>query len=111
MILEIRHYTLKNGRREEFIRFFEQSNRKALHDAGMLVFGPLRDLEDENKVHWVRAFTSLDEREELKDAFYDGPVWNRQIEPFVMPMIDHFEAELTETTAGFEDFHGNTALA
>ena len=95
MILEIRHYTLKTGRREEFIQFFEQHNRKALRDAGKLVFGPLRDVEDANKVHWIRAFSSMEMREQLKDNFYDGPVWNKQIEPLVMPMIDHFEAAVT----------------
>ena len=110
MILEVRHYTLKSGRREEFIRFFEQHNRNALRNAGMLVFGPLRDLEDENKVHWIRAFSSLEEREKLKDAFYNGPIWKNEIEPFAMPMIDHFEAELTEITSGFQSFVGDTQL-
>lgn len=107
MILEIRHYTLKQGQRENFVRFFEQTNRKALRDAGMLVFGPLIDLEDENKVHWMRAFTSLDERERLKNDFYDGPIWNRNIEPIAMPMIDHYTSELVETTQGFENFDGS----
>lgn len=110
MIIEIRHYTLKRGRREDFIRFFEQSNRAALRDAGMLVFGPLRDLENENKVHWMRAFETMAEREALKDVFYDGPVWNKCIEPIVMPMIDHYEAELVETTDGFENFDKSAGL-
>lgn len=110
MILEIRHYTVKKGRREEFIQFFETYNRKALRDAGMLVFGPLRDVEDEDKVHWVRAFSSMEAREHLKETFYDGPVWKQQIEPLVMPMIERFDVELTETTTGFEDFRGSAAL-
>ena len=104
MIIEIRHYTLKPGRREEFIEFFEQKNRTALQDAGMLVFGPLRDLENPDKVHWMRAFSSLEERDKVKHSFYEGPVWNKHIEPLVMPMIAHYEAELTETTRGFEGF-------
>jgi len=110
MILEIRHYTLKPGQREAFIDFFEQTNRPALREAGMLVFGPLRDLENPDKVHWMRAFPSMEDRDKIKDGFYDGPVWNKQIEPLVMPMIDHYEAELTETTAGFEGFSGKSAL-
>lgn len=107
MIIEIRHYTTKPGRREEFIEFFEQRNRKALRDAGMLVFGPMRDLEDANKVHWMRAFTSLKDRDSIKEKFYSGPVWHRDIEPFVMPMLEFYEAELTETTEHFESFDGN----
>lgn len=104
MIVEIRHYTLHPGRREEFIAFFEQHNRPALRDAGMLVFGPLRDLEHPDKVHWMRAFYSRDDRERIKDAFYSGSVWTDTIEPKAMAMIAHFDAEVTETTAGFEGF-------
>ncbi|MDX1743078.1 MAG: NIPSNAP family protein [Ruegeria sp.] len=106
MILEIRHYTLKPGRREEFITFFERHNRSALRDAGMLVFGPLRDLEDADKVHWMRAFPSMEARERIKGDFYGGQVWHDQIEPIAMSMIAHFEAEVTETTDGFENFNG-----
>ena len=110
MILEIRHYTIKAGRREEFIEFFEQNNRQALRDAGMLVFGPLRDLEHQDKVHWFRAFKSMEEREKIKNSFYEGPVWNRQIEPKAMSMIDHMKAELTETTTDFQSFGGSQEL-
>ncbi|WP_166418317.1 NIPSNAP family protein [Cochlodiniinecator piscidefendens] len=110
MIIEIRHYTLNSGQREAFIEFFEHKNRDALRDAGMLVFGPLRDLENPDKVHWMRAFTSLAEREKIKGGFYDGPVWNTSIEPIAMPMIAHYEADLTETTEGFENFTGTKTL-
>ncbi|MEM8977896.1 MAG: NIPSNAP family protein [Pseudomonadota bacterium] len=106
MIIEIRHYTLKPGRREAFIAFFEDKNRAALRAAGMLVFGPLRDLEDDNKVHWMRAFASLDAREHVKEQFYTGSIWAEQIEPYAMEMIASYDAELTETTEGFEDFAG-----
>ncbi len=110
MIVEIRHYTLKPVRREEFIEFFERENRSALRNAGMLVFGPLRDLENPDKVHWMRAFPSLADREEIKRGFYEGPVWTDQIEATAMSMIEHYEAELTETTGGFENFSGEESL-
>ena len=106
MIIEIRHYTIKPGRREEFIEFFEKKNRAALRDAGMLVFGPMRDIENEDKVHWMRAFPSLADRVCIKEDFYTGLVWSKDIEPFVMPMIEKYEAELTETTGGYENFEG-----
>ena len=110
MILEIRHYTIKPGQREEFITFFEQTNRKALRDAGMLVFGPLRDLDDQDKVHWMRAFESLDAREKIKASFYEGTVWEKDIEPIAMDLIVHMESELTETTSEFENFGGTKSL-
>ena len=110
MILEIRHYKIKAGRREEFITFFEQSNRQALRDAGMLVFGPLRDLEDQDKVHWMRAFASLEEREATKARFYEGDVWHQTIEPIAMSLIEHMDGELTETTADFQSFDGRRSI-
>lgn len=110
MILEIRHYEIAPGRREEFIRFFEKDNRTALREAGMLVFGPLRDLENPNKVHWMRGFKSMEHREQVKSDFYDGLVWSEKIEPVAMSMISHMEAELTETTDLFENFNGGTSL-
>lgn len=110
MILEIRHYTLRPGRREEFIQFFEHKNRSALRGAGMMVFGPLRDMEHPDKVHWMRAFTSMEAREKLKDEFYTGRVWHDNIEPIAMDMIASYEADLTETTGGFEGFSGTTSL-
>ena len=110
MIIEIRHYTLKPGQREAFIDFFERKNRAALRDAGMQVFGPLRDLENADKVHWMRAFNSLEEREKLKDDFYGGPVWSEEIEPVAMSMIEHYTADLVETTKGFEDFNGSATI-
>lgn len=110
MIIEIRHYTLKPNQRETFIEFFETKNRAALEDAGMLVFGPMRDLDDANKVHWMRAFATLEDRDRIKNSFYSRPVWNTEIEKQVMPMIEHFEADVTETTNGFQNFNGNKGL-
>lgn len=106
MIVEIRHYTLRPGRREEFIAFFEAENGPALRAAGMLVMGPFRDLEDADKVHWLRAFPSEAARAAIKDDFYGGPVWNQRIEPIVMPMIVDYRFELAEATAGCEAFGG-----
>ncbi len=78
MILEIRRYTLHSGQREAFIRFFEEVSRTALREAGRLVFGPMRDLEDPDKVHWIRAFESLERGDAIKQAFYDGPSERRR---------------------------------
>lgn len=110
MILEIRRYTLHPGKREEFIQFFEAVNRPALKAAGMLVFGPMRDTEDQDKVHWLRGFQTMEERERIKEAFYGGPVWADEVEPVVMPLIAHFEASVVSTTEGFEGFKGTPEL-
>ena len=98
MIIEIRRYTLKPGKREAFVTFLETVNRSTLQNVGMLMFGPMR------------AFESKEARNAIKDAFYDGPVWNNGIEPIVMPMIQHFEASITETTDGFQGFANTSKI-
>src|SRR6267142_203089 len=45
MIVEVRSYRIKPGRREEFLRFFQTRSIPALRAHGMKVLGPLIDLE------------------------------------------------------------------
>ncbi|MEO0401468.1 MAG: hypothetical protein AAF214_03750 [Pseudomonadota bacterium] len=61
-------------------------------------------------MHWFRAFPCMDERKKLKASFYEGSVWTSHIEPIAMSMIDHMDAELTETTADFQTFTGTHEL-
>jgi len=76
----------------------------------MLVFGPMRDLEHPDKVHWMRAFATKEDHDRIKAAFYGSPVWNQQISAEVMPMIAHYDADVVETTEGFEGFAGAPTL-
>ncbi len=50
------------------------------------------------------------QRETIKQAFYEGPVWTQEVEPLVMPLIAHYEASVVETTEGFEGFAGTATL-
>jgi len=72
MIVEVRSYRIKPGRREEFIKFFQERSIPALRSHGMKVLSPLIDLENPNKFVWLRSFPSLEERERMKNDFYKG---------------------------------------
>jgi hypothetical protein len=100
MIVEVRSYRIKPGRREEFIQFFETRSVPALRSHGMRVVGPLLDLENPNKFVWLRIFPSLDERERMKAAFYEGELWKNELESIAMPMIESYDVILCETSAG-----------
>jgi NIPSNAP protein len=104
MIVEVRRYRIKPGRRDEFIRFFEEQSIPALHAYGMKVFGPLVDVENPNAFVFLRGFPSLEERDRMKDDFYGSPLWKNDLEHIAMPMIDSYDVVLTETTAGFVSF-------
>src|SRR5215813_5143231 len=100
MIVEVRSYRIKPGRRAEFIQFFEARAIPALHSYRMTVLGPLLDLENPNKFVWLRSFPSLDERERMRNAFYEGPVWKEELEAIAMPMLESYDVILCETSAG-----------
>lgn len=101
MIVEVRSYRITPGRRDEFIEFFRTKAIPAQRDYGMKVVGPLIDVENPNKVVWLRSFRSIDERTRLKKAFYEGDVWKNEMESIVMPMLDSYDVILCETFSGF----------
>ena len=100
MIVEVRSYRIKPGRREEFIKFFETRSIPALRSHGMKILGPLLDLENPNKFVWLRSFPSLDERDQMRDAFYEGELWKNELEAIAMPMLESYDVILCETSPG-----------
>src|SRR5687768_6048578 len=100
MIVEVRSYRIKPGRREEFIEFFETRAVPAQRTLGMKILGPLLDLEDPDKFVFLRSFPSLDERDRMKDLFYEGELWKNELESIAMPMIERYDVMLCETSSG-----------
>jgi hypothetical protein len=101
MIVEVRSYRIKPGRRAEFIELFEKRAIPALRSHGMLVLGPLLDLENPNKFVWLRSFPSLEERERMRNDFYGGDLWKNELEAIAMPMLESYDVILCETSAGY----------
>lgn len=104
MIVEVRRYRIKPGRREEFLEFFRTRSIPALQAHGMRVFGPLVDLENPNAFVWLRGFPSLEARDAMKTAFYEGELWKNELEAIAMPMLESYDVHLTETGPGFVTF-------
>ena len=100
MIVEVRSYRIVPERRAEFVRFFEARCVPALRQHGMGIVGPFLDVENPNKLVFLRSFPSLAERERMKRDFYEGPVWKDELEGIAMPMIDSYDVILCETSPG-----------
>ena len=66
----------------------------------MKVLGPLIDVENPNKFVWLRSFPSLEERDRLKKAFYEGDLWKNDLEALAMPMLESYDVILCETSPG-----------
>ena len=101
MIVEVRSYRIKPGRRAEFIELFETRAIPALRSYGMTILGPLLDVENPNKFVWLRSFPSMEERERMRDAFYGGELWKKELEKIAMSMLESYDVILCETSAGY----------
>ena len=100
MIVEVRAYRIKPGKRAEFIELFEKRAVAAQREYGIKVVGPMLDVENPNKFVFLRSFPSLEERDRMKDAFYGGEIWKNELEAIAMPMLDSYDVILCETTPG-----------
>jgi hypothetical protein len=74
-VLDLRQYTLYDGRRDDLIALFDREFVEGQEAYGMHVCGQFRDLDDKNQFVWLRGFPSLDARAEALRGFYSGPVW------------------------------------
>ncbi|HYW13142.1 MAG TPA: NIPSNAP family protein [Longimicrobium sp.] len=101
MIIEVRTYHVKPGQRDRFLEFFHRHAVPLQQSCGMRVMGPFVDLEDADVFHWLRAFPSLEARDRLKDALYEGPAWKNELEAIAMPMLARYTSALTTTLPGF----------
>jgi hypothetical protein len=111
MIVEVRRYRIKPGRPDEFLKFFETRSVPALEAHGMRVLGPLVDLENPNAFVWLRAFPSLEARDEMKASFYEGELWKGELEAIAMPLLESYDVILTETAPGLVWFDPKEAQA
>jgi hypothetical protein len=68
---------------------------------GMKILGPLLDLKNPNKFVWLRSFPSLDERDKMRNAFYEGELWKNELEAIAMPMLESYDVILCETSPGY----------
>ncbi len=99
MIVEVRTYALKAGQRAEFLNIFQNRTVPIHKQIGMPIIGPLLDLEHPDVFVFLRGFPSLEERDRMKAAFYDGPEWINELEPLLMPMIESYSVVLTESAS------------
>lgn len=76
MIVELRQYTLKPGRRDTLVDLFERHFVHTQHAVGITVLGTFHDLGDPDKFVWLRGFPDMDSRKAALAAFYEhGEAW------------------------------------
>ncbi|GIE81878.1 NIPSNAP family containing protein [Actinoplanes philippinensis] len=75
MIVELRQYTLRPGRRDDLIDLFDAEFIESQERLGMAVLGQFRDLDRPDRFVWLRGFADMAVRRRGLQEFYSGPVW------------------------------------
>jgi hypothetical protein len=73
-VIEFRRYTIQEGEREHFARYFESFFPEAFQQIGAFAFGQFLERKN-SRFTWMRGFKDMDARATANAAFYYGPLW------------------------------------
>ncbi len=78
--VEFRRYTIKDGQRRDFARYFESWFPEAFEQLGAIAFGQFFEEGHANGFTWLRGFHTIQDRAIVNAAFYYGPLWREHRE-------------------------------
>jgi len=100
MIIEMRTYKTKPGKRSEFLEIFRSKSVPAHRDIGMKIIGPFLSIEDADTFFFMRGFPDIQSREPMKARFYEGDLWKRELEGIMLPMLEKYDVVLVDDPDG-----------
>jgi NIPSNAP len=100
MIIEMRTYQTKPGKRSQFLEIFCSKSLPAHTELGMKILGPFLSVEDPNTFFFMRGFPDLLSREPMKAKFYEGGLWKSELENVLLPMLENYEVVVVEDADG-----------
>ena len=100
MIIEMRTYRTKPGKRELFLEIFRSRAMPAHAEIGMKILGPFLSIEDPDTFFFMRGFPDVASRGPMKARFYEGELWRNELESMVMPMLEKYDVVVVEDAQG-----------
>ena len=88
MFYEFRQYTVKDGRRKEWVDYMEKVIIPFQVSKGMVVLGSFVDEENDDLYYWIRRFKSEKQRESLYKAVYESREWKEEMGPKAAELLD-----------------------
>jgi hypothetical protein len=85
---ELRQYRIKEGKREEWVKFMEEVIIPFQVSKGMVIAGSFTCQVEPDLYVWMRRFESEEEREALYKAVYETDTWRNEISPKVGDILD-----------------------
>jgi NIPSNAP len=100
MIIEMRTYKTKPGKRSQFLEIFRSKSIPAHTEIGMKILGPFLSVEDPDTFFFMRGFPDLLSRDPMKAKFYEGELWRSELENVLLPMLENDEVVVVEDADG-----------
>ena len=104
MIIEMRTYRTKPGKRDEFLRIFRTQSVPAHLEIGMKILGPFVSVDDPDVCFFMRGFPDLPSREPMRARFYECELWKTQLEGVLLPMLEKYDVVLVDDPANLLHF-------
>jgi hypothetical protein len=100
VIIEMRTYKTKPGKRAHFLEIFRSKSMPAHAGIGMKILGPFLYVEDADTLFFLRGFPDLRSREPMKAKFYEGELWKSELENVLMPMLEKYDVVVVDDPEG-----------
>ena len=99
MFFEFRRYQIKDGKRDQWVRFMEDEIIPFQVSKGMVVCGSFIDQEDPDIYFWIRRFEDEADKERLYKAVYESDQWKNDISPRVGEILNRETIQVTRIEA------------
>jgi len=109
-VVELRHYTLKPGRRDELIALFEERLITGQEHYGMRILGQFREPAQPDRFIWLRGFADMEARRQALEGFYFGPIWREHAAAANDTMLDSDNVLLLTPAHSTSGFHVDASV-
>ena len=89
-MIEILILDIKAGKRDQFHQLYERESLPLLKKWNIHVIAHGPSLHDTNSYYVIRSFKSLQDRQELEDAFYNSDDWKDGPRTAILGLVNHF---------------------
>ncbi|WP_102346412.1 NIPSNAP family protein [Bacillus sp. Marseille-P3661] len=94
MYFEMRTYTIKLGKTQEYLQLFEEVALPIISKYSTLVGYWYTDIGDLNQVIHIWKYESLDDRAIKRRALYSDPEWIEKVLPAAGPLLEKQENKI-----------------
>jgi hypothetical protein len=98
MLLEVRSYTVNEGKREAFVDWFDNKALPVMKSCGIDVLGQFTSTEDENTFVWLRSFADEADKDAKYEAFYGSDAWTNGLAAEAKELVSSIEVKVVSPT-------------